>query len=65
MARSGRSSLDLPRWWSGWANLTPSAVRKFTLDFSDTSSWNYQNINWHIRSTLGMVAMVGNKQDLG
>ncbi len=34
----GRSSLDLPRWWRGWANFTPSAVRKFTCCRSDSSS---------------------------
>jgi hypothetical protein len=37
-AMRGRSSLDLPRWWRGWANFTPSAVRKFTCCRSDSSS---------------------------
>ena len=38
MAMRGRSSLLLPRWWRGWANLTPSAVRKLTCCRSESSS---------------------------
>ena len=37
-AISGRSSFPFPRWWRGWANLTPSAVKNWTWPRSPSSS---------------------------
>ena len=35
IAMSGKSSFDFPRWWSGCANFSPSAIKKFTFSESN------------------------------
>ena len=45
MASTGRSFTVLPKWWSGWVNFEPSAVRKLTLS-ENTNKNTCQNISF-------------------
>ncbi len=61
MAIKGKSSLDLPKWWRGCANLIPSAIRKLTFSENKMNSFKQQKRigyrNWNMWDSEGEIML--------